>query len=104
MLGSAVLFGILVAQMFRGYIALEDYRSLRALSRLRCPSCGSQFGMAASRAARDDNEKQLEKLKQEIMAAGKEACINPSFEWEAICPTCQKSILYNCIEKKIVSP
>ena len=54
LLGGPALFGILVALMFRGYLALEDYRSLLALSRLQCPSCGSQFGMIASRVADDD--------------------------------------------------
>lgn len=106
LLGGAALSGILGMLIFRGYLALEDYRSILTLSRLRCPSCGSQFGMAASRAARDDYEKQMEEERKSIAAeleSGTAIDINPSFEWEPICPSCQKSIRYNYVERIVVS-
>jgi hypothetical protein len=106
LLGSAAIGGCLLAGAFWLWMALDEYRSLRTLSRLHCPSCRGLFGMPAARAAKERFERECTAESQRIweQEGGDNVLIDIDFtlQWQVDCPGCATTWDYSFVDGRLV--
>jgi hypothetical protein len=101
-LAVAAALGLLLMGGFWALLAYYFYRPVKELSALRCPGCGSPFGIAAARAARTAYDDGCREAYREAEREHGAISIQFDTKWYVDCPNCQATACFDFVSHQLV--
>src|SRR5262245_33719253 len=96
--------GVAIFLLLWAVLAFVVHRELVSLARIRCPSCGVAFGMAAAKNAKQTYSEQCEAERKHAEAkAGGVVLIDFDNKWPIECPRCGNCVSYDLTARSLTS-